>query len=126
MGEASDVSDQEDDEQEEASSEEATPAEPGTEATTSQSQQADESRYPARERRQPKEWYKIHANTAHATEHDEPQTHEEALRSPNASQWRLAMDEEIASLQANNNNNNNLQAFQLIVFARYLLGVPKP
>ena len=26
----------------------------------------------------------------------------------------------------NNNNNNNLQAFQLIVFARYLPGVPKP
>ena len=25
-----------------------------------------------------------------------------------------------------NNNNNNLQAFQLIVYARYLLGVPKP
>ncbi len=24
------------------------------------------------------------------------------------------------------NNNNNLQAFQLIVFARYLLGVPIP
>ncbi len=24
------------------------------------------------------------------------------------------------------NNNNNLQAFQLIVLARYLLGVPKP
>jgi len=26
----------------------------------------------------------------------------------------------------NNNNNNNSQAFQLIVLARYLLGVPKP
>jgi len=26
----------------------------------------------------------------------------------------------------NKNNNNNLQAFQLIVLARYLLGVPKP
>jgi len=25
-----------------------------------------------------------------------------------------------------NNNNNNLQAFQLTVLARYLLGVPKP
>ena len=25
-----------------------------------------------------------------------------------------------------NNNNNNLQAFQLIVLARYLLGVPNP
>ncbi len=24
------------------------------------------------------------------------------------------------------NNNNNLQAFQLIIVARYLLGVPKP
>ena len=26
----------------------------------------------------------------------------------------------------NNNNNNNIQALQLIVLARYLLGVPKP
>ena len=26
----------------------------------------------------------------------------------------------------NNNNNNNLQAFQLIVLARYVLGVPDP
>ena len=26
----------------------------------------------------------------------------------------------------NNNNNNDLQAFQLIVLARYLLGVPDP
>ncbi len=26
----------------------------------------------------------------------------------------------------NNNNDDYLQAFQLIVFARYLLGVPKP
>ena len=26
----------------------------------------------------------------------------------------------------NNNNNNNLQAFQLVVLARYLLGVTKP
>ena len=25
-----------------------------------------------------------------------------------------------------NNNHNNLQAFQLIVFAGYLLGVPNP
>ncbi len=37
-----------------------------------------------------------------------------------------------ASLNNNNNNNKNnknnyyLQAFQLIVLARYLLGVPKP
>ena len=29
-----------------------------------------------------------------------------------------------ASLLNNNNNTNNLQAFQLIVFARYLLGLP--
>ena len=26
----------------------------------------------------------------------------------------------------NNDNNNKLQAFQLIVLARYLLGVPEP
>ena len=28
--------------------------------------------------------------------------------------------------QPDNNNNNNLQAFQLFVLARYLLGVPNP
>ena len=27
---------------------------------------------------------------------------------------------------ANNNNNNNLQAFQLVALAGYLLGVPNP
>ena len=32
--------------------------------------------------------------------------------------------EEVSS--HNNNNNNNSQAFQLIVLARYLLGVPNP
>jgi hypothetical protein len=95
--------DQEDEEQEQASSEEATQADLSMEASTSgiHAQQADQSRYPARERRQPKEWYKVQAHTAQATELDEPQTYEEALRSPDASQWRLAMDEEIASLQAN-------------------------
>ena len=103
MEEASETSDQEDEEQEQASSEEATQADPSMEASTSgiHAQQADQSRYPARERRQPKEWYKVQAHTAQATELDEPQTYEEALRSPDASQWRLAMDEEIASLQAN-------------------------
>ena len=101
VGEASDLSDQEYEEQEDPSSEEATSEEPGTEAITSQSQQANESRYPARERRQPREWYKAQAHIAQATEHDEPQTYEEALRSQDASQWRQAMDEEIASLQAN-------------------------
>ena len=30
------------------------------------------------------------------------------------------------SLGIPHNNNNNLQAFQLIIVARYLLGVPKP
>ena len=103
MEEASETSDQENEEQEQASSEEATQADPSMEASTSgiHAQQADQSRYPARERRQAKEWYKVQAHTAQATELDEPQTYEEALRSPDASQWRLAMDEEIASLQAN-------------------------
>ncbi len=31
-----------------------------------------------------------------------------------------------ADMVHNNNNNNGLQGFQLIIFARYLLGVPKP
>jgi hypothetical protein len=46
------------------------------------------------------EWYK--ASVATADDSDEPQTIEQALQSPNADKWRQAMDEEMASLHANN------------------------
>jgi len=55
-------------------------------------------RYPARERRQPGEWYKV--NMAQ-TDYREPTTYEEALASEGAEEWRRAMDEEMASLHAN-------------------------
>ena len=75
------------------------------EATTDSSnvphgtQQSAESRYPARQRRQPQEWFK--ANAASTSDHVEPQTYEEALASPQAAEWKLAMNEELASLHAN-------------------------
>ncbi len=55
-------------------------------------------RYPARERRQPSEWYKV---ILAQVEYREPTTYEEALASEDAEEWRRAMDEEIASLHAN-------------------------
>lgn len=62
-------------------------------------------RYPQRARRATdQEWYKTSratANVASAVE-DEPQTVEEALASDAAEFWKQAMDEEMASLRANN------------------------
>ena len=62
--------------------------------------QAQQSRYPSRERQPPPEIYKVQA--AKAVQPQEPQTYEEALRAPDAAQWKLAMDEEMAPLQENN------------------------
>jgi hypothetical protein len=58
-----------------------------------------EKRYPTRERRAPKEWYR--ANMAADGKETEPRTYEEALEGPDAELWRRAMDEEFASLLEN-------------------------
>ena len=66
----------------------------------SSDQQPQQSRYPQRDRQPPAEIYK--AQAAKAIQPEEPQAYEEALRAPDAAQWKLAMDEEMASLQENN------------------------
>lgn len=111
--EASDLSDEDDIEalEQEATPKEESPQEvqAGEEATEEESagtrnssqENTAQSRYPARQRRQPTEWYKAQAHVVQTTEHEEPQTYDEALRSPDAAEWRLAMNEEIASLNAN-------------------------
>ncbi len=80
-----------------AATEEAEPAAEDTAATSAQEPQ--QSRFPQRERKQPKQIYK--AQAAMATELDEPQTYAEAMRAPDAPQWKSAMDEEMTSLQEN-------------------------
>jgi transposase InsO family protein len=61
-----------------------------------------ERRYPARSRRAPSSWWKATDDGAFtALAPSEPATLEEALSSPDAEQWRQAMDEEMASLHAN-------------------------
>jgi len=80
-----------------AATEEAEPAAEDTAATSAQETQ--QSRFPQRERKQPKQIYK--AQAAMATELEEPQTYAEAIRAPDAPQWKLAMDEEMTSLREN-------------------------
>jgi transposase InsO family protein len=58
---------------------------------------APESRYPQRVRQPPGQWYVANAATAD----DEPTTVQQALSRPDADMWRHAMDEEMASLIAN-------------------------
>ena len=80
-----------------AATEEAKPAAEDTAATSAQETQ--QSRFPQRERKQPKQIYKPQA--AMATELEEPQTYAEAMRAPDAPEWKLAMDEEMTSLREN-------------------------
>ena len=56
-----------------------------------------ETRYPQRDRKPPGQIYQAQASKV--TEFEEPQTYSEALQALDAAQWKLAMDEEMASLQ---------------------------
>ena len=86
--EASDNSDQEDHdmEEKESSPQEAAPEEASSQEAPSREASTDTF---------------SQSSGQQAGSHEEPQSYEEALRSPDASEWKLAMDEEIASLQAN-------------------------
>ena len=68
-------------------------------AAATSAQQSEQPRYPQRDRKQPKEIYRAMAASAIDTE--EPSSHEEAISAPDAAQWKLAMDEEIAALAEN-------------------------
>ena len=62
-------------------------------------------RYPGRERNRPADWWMgvgmPTANLATVDDVKEPASYQEALTSEHASEWRAAMDEEMASLHAN-------------------------
>ena len=64
------------------------------------------ARYPARERRAPTNWWKAgECNLAQAADkasHTEPSTYAEAVSGNDATEWHRAMDDEMASLHANN------------------------
>ena len=62
--------------------------------------EADQSRYPARVRKQTSEWWRIYPETAAAAVIEEPQSFEKALGSEQADEWRQAMDDEMKSLHA--------------------------
>ena len=68
-----------------AATEEAKPA--AEDAATASAQEPQQSRFPQRDRKQPKQIYK--AQAAMATELEEPQTYAEAMRAPDAPQWNL-------------------------------------
>ena len=57
--------------------------------------------YPQRENKQAPLRFRESANLAQSSPTEKPQTFEEAMQSSDAEQWSLAMNEEIASLQAN-------------------------
>ena len=68
-----------------------------TETAATSAQEPQQSRFPQMERKQPKQIYE--AQAAMATALEEPPTNAEAMRAPGASQWKLAVDEEMTSLQ---------------------------
>ena len=65
----------------------------------SSAQDSEQSRYPQRQRKPPAQIYK--AQAAQASTPEEPQAYADALQAPDSAQWKLAMDEEMASLQEN-------------------------
>jgi len=86
-----------------AATEEAEPAAQETAATSltasGPAQESQQARYPQRGRKQLSQIYKTQAATT--ADLEEPQTLAEAMRAPDAPQWKLAMDEEMTSLQEN-------------------------
>jgi len=59
-------------------------------------------RYPTRSRKEPTEWWRAQSTaTSFLADITEPSTAEEALNGDYANEWRLAMDEEMASLLEN-------------------------
>jgi len=72
-----------------AAAEEAKPA--AEDAAAASAQETQQSRFPQRERKQPKQIYKAQAATA--TELEEPQTYAEAMRAPDAPQWKLPAED---------------------------------
>lgn len=77
------------------------PAAPATQSPAA-APSAPEKRYPQRARTKPSEWYRVQQPTVNMTVIKEPCTYEEALASEEVSEWQQAMDEEMASLMANN------------------------
>ena len=78
-------------------------ASPTAAEDSAQQSDSDHTRYPQRDRQPPAVIYKPRAHAAKATEltMEEPHTYAEALKSPEAAEWTLAMGEEMASLQEN-------------------------
>ena len=65
----------------------------------------------------------LHADTCRHVQHDEQSM---TCRTVSSAMLLDACEIFAGEFTQHDNNDNNLQAFQLIVLARYLLGVPNP